>query len=290
MCTNVNSRSLEWADKYFKVSWNQDFLESNEKAFIALKKGLVSSQELLNLKKFNRTGKMEGIAYLSGKYGRKKVKGKKDAILSTISHHVTTTTGKSRMKLYELLTKNFSSKRDRLHLHVLDQRQQIIKTKFLWYQRYLFKSPKMEGKDPSNEYFFSKFVSESWFWLNLGGIGFSQPNRLEVACQYGAAVVSDYIYASWAKSFPAYYLDVDTELDIINETRLAYQIEYLLQNYESLFEKLYKEQNVWCRANFDPKYWLHFILRNVKNQPFKALIKDQEVLNFIYGKTNKFFS
>ncbi|KAI3659719.1 hypothetical protein MP638_005193 [Amoeboaphelidium occidentale] len=283
-CEDVNTKLFNWSDKYFKTSWNAEFIKFSSKGIQAVEKNLLSTASYKRLMELQNSGKMFSIPYASGYYaeGEPVPLIEKKAIFSTLSHHVVTTTGNARMELYNLINASFPAD-ERIQMHIIDSRGSIKKTKGEWYENTIFSSPILEGKNPYNSVAFREFVQNSWFWLNLGGIGFSQPNRLEVACRFRAAVVSDVIYAEWAQDFPAYYLSVDTELHKMDTDLVRREMKLLVENYKEIYGDLWPKQEEWCHTRFWPRNWLHYMLRELPNQPLKHVLrKDTAAMKFYY--------
>jgi hypothetical protein len=126
-------------------------------------------------------------------------------------------------------------------------------------------------------------AGRSWFWFNLGGIDYSQPNRLEVACQYGAAVVTDQIYAEWAEHFPAFHISADTEMGGVQTFSIKEELQYLNDHYEEIYKELWRDQEIACRRLFHPRNWLHFMLATLPNQPLKHALDFDEDIPYYYN-------
>lgn len=275
-------RWLDWSDHYFKSSLNWDFFNwASPKAVDARYYGGLNDEIQRGYLKLVKSGKVHPIPLLRGEFDMTRplntatAKSPRKFILSTLSYHVTSkNTGEARLRLYRMVRDRYRNE-SRFQFHVImpDSGWQIMQSSFL------------KGKDIHTHEAITSMIKNSWFWLNLSGMMFSQSTRLEMVCAHGAAVVSDYIYPAWAKKFPVFPLSMDSQGTEFDERRIIHELDYLVGHYQEVYQELWKTQRTWCATLFHPAYWVHHLLRHVPGQPYAPFLTDEAASDYYYHRS-----
>jgi len=191
----------------------------------------------------------------------------KKIVLTTQSFHTANNFGAERMKLYEELLRIIPDRKI-FDLDIIEQYSQN--------KTHRYKSDRLEGKDIYDGFVYLKFLGESYFMINLVGIAGSQPYRIHDACMARTAMISDYIYADGALSFPRYQLNsLDTQRSFMNVELFEQEILNLVENHKSIFNLLMPKQIEWCETYFSDITYIHHILQHLPSQPFKSHLLKQ---------------
>lgn len=105
------------------------------------------------------------------------------------------------------------------------------------------------------------FISSGYFMLNLSGHSGSNPFRCIDAILSKTAVITDFIYSDAFADFPAYHIDCNVQMHILNEKKILEQLNLLLDDYKKISEKLIIDQEKWFNNKFNYQNYFNYIFQ-----------------------------